>query len=437
MKRMFSLLLTAALLASLPGCQWIGQLQGQLQLPESQLAASEAVSALLPVAGYTGQAENLEHLAAGEDGTGLLNAYLELAYGLSDGAWEDAAIIRATGASAFELAVLHFADKDKASQTAALLESYLAGRQGDFTGYAPEEAEMVANAGIAQEGSYVALCICPNPDQAVETFRLLIKGSTLAGSGVLDMLPSMSLPPDWKDRLPQSGSSTPVTSETPGTPETSGPPATQYIASYPGRCDFTQPNLDDMSVYNTSAILAAWRTGNPDTLSGYDKDIYNAAQKVLNSVLSTGMSDLEKETAVYNWIVNNVNYDWTHQDVLKKTPRESFTPYGGLVNRTAVCLGYATTFQLLMDLAGVECITVVGASRFSTEDHGWNMVRLNGNWYCADVTWDSNYREEGYTRGQKQEWIFFNITSDMMAKTDHQWDYAHIPEAVTRGNGRR
>ena len=432
MKRMFSLLLTAALLlASLPGCQWVGQLQGQLQLTESQLAASEAVSALLLVSGYAGQAENLEYLTAGEDGAGLLNAYLELAYGLSDGAWEDAAIIRATGASAFELAVLHLADKDGASQTAALLESYPAGRQGDFTGYAPEEAEMVANAGIAQEGTYVALCICPNPDQAVETFRLLIRGSALVGSGVLDMLPSMSLPADWKDRLPQNGSSTP------GTPETSGPPATQYIASYPGRCDFTQPNLDDMSVYNTSAILTAWRTGNPDALSNYDRDIYDVAQKVLYTVLRNGMSDLEKEIAVYNWIVNNVNYDWTHQDVLEKTPRESFTPYGGLVNRTAVCLGFATTFQLLMDLAGVECITVVGASRFSTEDHGWNMVRLNGNWYCVDVTWDSNYREEGYTRGQEKEWVFFNITSDMMAKTDHQWDYAHIPEAVTRGNGRR
>lgn len=437
MKKMFSLFLAAALLlASLPGCQWMDQLQVQLQLPESQLAASDAVSALLLVSGYTGRDDNLDYLTAGEDGDEFLTAYLERAYGLSDGAWEDAAIIRATGASAFELAVLRLEDKDEAAQAAALLGSYLTGRQGDFTGYAPKEAEMVADAGVAREGAYVALCICPNPDQAVETFRLLIRGDSLVGPETLDILPSMSLSPDWPDQSGFSTQEPPGASGTPEIPEPPGPSATQYIARYPGRCDFTPPNKDDMSVYDTSAILAAWKNGDPAALSGYDKDIYYAAQDVLDTVLIDGMSDLEKETAIYYWVVNNVNYDWTHQDVMSVTPRESFTPYGGLVNHTAVCLGYAAAFQLLMDLAGVECITVTGASQSSTEDHGWNMVRLNGNWYCVDVTWDANYREYGYSWGRESEWVYFNITSDKMAASGHQWDYAHVPEAVTRGNGR-
>ena len=156
---------------------------------------------------------------------------------------------------------------------------------------------------------------------------------------------------------------------------------------------------------------------------------------MLRKVLRDGMSDYEKEKAVYEWVVNNVNYDWTHQDVMKKTPRESFTPYGGLVNHTAVCLGYAATFQLLCDLAGVECITVVGAAFSSQEDHGWNMVRLNGQWYCLDATWDANYRESGRRRGQEY-WSYFNVTSDYMADTDHQWDYANTPEATAADQGR-
>ena len=418
MKKLLSMLLSAALLlASLPACQWMDRPQP----PEPQLDALEAVNELVQASGYTGQAESLEYMTAGGDGAELLTAYLEIAYGLTDVNWKDAAIIRATGASAFELAVLRLENRDGAAQAAALLESYLAGRQGDFAGYAPEQAEMVANAGIAQEGAYVVLCICPDPGQAVEAFRLLIRGNDPVESGRLDILPSATLPPD---RPPQSE---------PSTPE---PPETEYVASYPGRCDFSQPNTDDMSIYDTSAILAAWKNGDPAALSGYDRDIYDIAQKVLYTVLRNSTSNLEKEIAIYNWIVNNVNYDWTHQDVMVETPRESFTPYGGLVNRTAVCLGYDATFQLLMDMAGVECITVVGASRFSTEDHGWNMVRLNGNWYCLDVTWDSNYREQGYTGGQEKEWVYFNITSDEMAASDHQWDYANVPEAVTWGNGR-
>ena len=418
MKRTISLLLSAVLLALLPACR---EPAAQPEPPERRPSASEVVNAMLSASGYTGQSGNLEYLTVGEDEAEFLTAYLELAYGLSDGTWEDAAVIRAAGASAFELAVLRMENQDEAAQAAALFTSYLTGREGDFTGYAPEQADMVSNAEIAQNGPYAALCICPDPDRAAAAFFAAVSGDLPAEPGPADTRPPVTLPPDE------------TSTGGPSTPELSG---TQYVASYPGRCDFIQPNIDDMSVYDTSAILAAWENGDPASLSGYDREIYYAAQNVLDVVLKNGMSDLEKETAVYKWIVNHVNYDWTHQDVMSETPRESFTPYGGLVNRTAVCLGYAATFQLLMDMAGVECITVVGAAFASQEDHGWNMVRLNGNWYCVDVTWDANHREYyGYLWGQESSWDYFNVTSDVMA-VEHQWDYANIPEAVTRGNGR-
>ena len=416
MKKMISLLLSAALLLTLlPACH---EAAAPSEPPERQLAALEVVNVILPFSGYDGQSEDLEYFTVGESEVGLLAAYLENAYGLPEEVWQDAAVIRAVGASAFELAVLRLENEDEAVRAAAVLMSYIFNRQGDFAGYAPEQANLVANGGIAQQGPYAALCICPDPDRATAAFAAAVSGELQIGPGQPDTLPSLTLPPDWGD---EDGPS--VWEE-------------EFDSNYPNRYRFIQPNVDDMSIYDTSAILAAWGNGDPSSLSGYDKEIYNAAQNVLGRILRDGMSDLEKETAVYNWIVNNVDYDWTHQDVMKETPRESFTPYGGLVNRTAVCLGYATTFQLLMDLAGMECITVAGAAYASQEDHGWNMVRLNGNWYCVDVTWDANYREYGVTRGREKDWVFFNITSDEMAATDHQWDYANTPEAVTAGNGR-
>lgn len=143
------------------------------------------------------------------------------------------------------------------------------------------------------------------------------------------------------------------------------------------------------------------------------------------------MTDLEMETAAYGWLVDNVNYDWTLQDALAETDRRSYGPYGGLVNRAAVCLGYAASFQLLMDMSGVECITVVGACFNSTGDHAWNMVKLNGEWYCVDVTWDANGREQ---MGADYVWRYFNVTSDEMGK-NHQWDYAGTPEAAAEDPG--
>lgn len=206
-------------------------------------------------------------------------------------------------------------------------------------------------------------------------------------------------------------------------------PAPTPDPDYPDRVLFTPPNQEDMSLYDTSAIRAAWEKGDPSALSDYDRAVYSAARQVLDGILTDGMRDLEKETAIYHWVVNSVDYDWTHQDVLAETPRSSYEPYGGLVDRKAVCLGYAVTFQLLCDLAGVECITVPGASSNSRGDHAWNMVRVDGKWYCVDVTWDSNKRQQT-DQGEAKDWSYFNVTSDRMAETDHQWDYANTPEAT-------
>ena len=77
-------------------------------------------------------------------------------------------------------------------------------------------------------------------------------------------------------------------------------------------------------------------------------------------------------------------------------------------------------------------ITVVGASSGSTSDHAWNMVRLEGEWYCVDPTWNDPV---GGERVSPNQWDqvhhpYFNVTSDDMRWTDHQWDYANVPEAT-------
>ena len=553
MKRIVSLLLIAALLLGLLGaCQ---EPAAGSEPPASEgPTALEVVSTVFLSCGFDGVAD-VEYLTTEDGDAEFLAAYLENAYGLAPRTWEDAAVIRATGASAFELAVLRMADSEAAVQASIGLMSYIFNRQGDFAGYAPAEADMVANGSISQDGPYAALFICPSTDSAGAAFAAAVNGEPLPeppedgpvddvdellallvdncarlddvsdlewldsgdpealeayitdvyglsreqwaeaaiargkGSSVFEIavLRTAEGQDSWKQvdalvrdyldvkeekyavfsaqalLLSEAVAANPsgtdfvilaVCSRPEGTVTTASlllgssgynssqrhfqasRPAAEPDADYPDRIKFVQPNKDDMSLYDTSAIRAAWAAEDPSGLSDYDRDIYDEAQKVLDKVLKDGMSDLEKEKAVYSWLVNNVDYDWTHQDVMMDTPRESFTPYGGIVNHMAVCLGYATSFQLLMDLAGVECITVVGAAFMSQEDHGWNMVRLDGDWYCVDVTWDANYREQGATRGREQDWDYFNITSDHMASTGHQWDYANTPEAVTEGNGR-
>ncbi|MBD5149658.1 MAG: DUF4358 domain-containing protein [Oscillibacter sp.] len=572
MKRTFSILLSLALLlAVLPACaRTAAEPDTPAKEPEVLTAARELAETVLPA---SARAETLEveRLNADEDADRLA-AYIEAVCGLTGEQWEDAAVIRGMGASAFEIVVLRLEDEEAAENTKAVLTDYLAVREGAFTGYAPDEAEMASNGRVRREGQYVGLFICPDPAGAEDMFSAACRGEELPAlpepaSGpepspdpeplvlpLRDILHRLLLEaacPEWRsvekfwtgddsnyvsaywapddgnewtpggktqfefnaDGEPiavvkssweygvtifQMESSEAAENQTAynklgleeqeeqyrqegdeikaelmangqafscgcyavtiisdhtedavrlfprivNDPDTNGY-FTRYIEGlqpaavtdpdpdYPDRVRFNPPGEEDMSIYDTSAILAAWEAGDPNRLSGDDREIYDAAAAVLAEITRDGMSDLEKETAAYRWLVNNVDYDWSHMDALEETDRRSYGPYGGLVDRAAVCLGYAASFQLLMDMSGVECITIVGAAFNSTGDHAWNMVRLGGEWYCVDATWDANAREQFH---EEREWRYFNLTSDEMAK-DHQWDYANTPEATAADRG--
>ena len=133
------------------------------------------------------------------------------------------------------------------------------------------------------------------------------------------------------------------------------------------------------------------------------------------------------ELAVHDWLVEWGSYDRTVYDNPNHSGRTGYRdPWGMLVGGYGNCLGYSSTFQLLMDLSGVECITVVGAAFGSREDHAWNMVKLDGEWYCVDVTWDD---PTGAARNGRHH-RYFNVTSAYLRETDHQWDYRNVPEAT-------
>lgn len=115
-------------------------------------------------------------------------------------------------------------------------------------------------------------------------------------------------------------------------------------------------------------------------------------EKAVASILkqtNSKWSDYEKVVFINDYITINCEYDTT----LKKP--HSTDAYGVLINKTAVCQGYAMAFMDLMDRLSVRCEYV--SSR--TLNHGWNLVKINGKWYHVDVTWnDPVPNSEGKSR---------------------------------------
>jgi hypothetical protein len=380
-KRIIALALVLALGLSLAGCGRGGDSTDQ--------SCDAMVRAMLDAAPEGNQSEQMAWYE-GQELDGYLADYYGLELSPSDGA-----VVCLGGVQAFELAVLKVPEGD-ANSAATQLRAYLQGRLGDFTGYEPEQAALVEDALVLTRGQWVALIVSQDPDAV----RAAFDGC-----------------------FTDSGSSANVAANAPVVLQGRGKTLPN------GRVEYVDPEIDDMTLYDTAGILNAWQTGDPSALSDYDRTIYDKAGQVLEDVLSDGMSDYDKEKAVYQWVVTHVSYDYDHYDPAAALSPDSSTPYTPLVEGKGICLGFAVTFQLLMDMAQVECITVVGASYQSQEDHAWNMVRLNGQWYCVDSTWDTGIESP-------EDWCYFNVTSDRMAETNHQWDYDTVPEATAEDGGR-
>ena len=124
-----------------------------------------------------------------------------------------------------------------------------------------------------------------------------------------------------------------------------------------------------------------------------------------------GLSEYERELKVHDWLLGHTEYDKTvDTDNVENNDREIYTAYGAMVDKVAVCEGYSRAYQLLLNGLGVDCVCVSGYSNEAL--HMWNEVRLNGEWYATDATWDD--REEDFAR-----WCFFNLSSEQMAR-DHK-----------------
>lgn len=316
-----------------------------------------------------------------------LTDYLTAVCGIETAWWTEAAAYTASGVDAREIIVLRLSRVEDAGNVTAALEAHRQARLGDFTGYAPDQADLLEDGTVTSLDGYAALLVCEEPKKAQSALE-----AAVGGEAVL----------------------------TESTPDTAG-----FVP-------FDPPNEHDMTLYDTSAILAAWESGEKEGLSEKDAAILARCRELFAEHITDGMTDFEKELALHDALVRLGEYDVTVYADGKGWP-DNTNPYGLLVEGYGICLAYAASFQLLMDLAGIECITVVGASAASTTDHAWNMVRLEGEWYCVDPTWDDPIGGESVSPNQWDavHHEYFNVTSDYMRQTDHQWDYANVPEADT------
>lgn len=119
-----------------------------------------------------------------------------------------------------------------------------------------------------------------------------------------------------------------------------------------------------------------------------DKESVDMAEKQINDIIYNiefPNNTYEQIKVVHDYIIENTEYD---QTISKPN---IYSMYGTLINREAVCEGYAKTFKYIMDKLNIPCIIACGVgqnSKGESESHAWNYIKLDNKWYAVDTTWD-------------------------------------------------
>lgn len=176
---------------------------------------------------------------------------------------------------------------------------------------------------------------------------------------------------------------------------------------------------DIHDIYDDSKVVEAYQSGKTDGLDEQDKYVLKKAKEVIKENIKDGMTNYEKEKAIYDWQVAYVAYNDQNLAPISSGDQYSHLPYGVLKYRQAICVGNATTFKLFMDLLGIENQII-----HSTEEgeHAWNLVKLDGDWYHSDVTFD------GGTNG-KPAYTNFNVPDSVKDDGSYPWNHEVIPAA--------
>lgn len=132
----------------------------------------------------------------------------------------------------------------------------------------------------------------------------------------------------------------------------------------------------------------------------YAYDILQKASKIIDEIITDGMTDLEKEIAIYTWI-----YEWGNAlatGELKYEPipeglsdyNSQKTAYALLNKYGGDCMAYSATFYMLCNMVGVDCVavslsstTIGGAMEKPYIDHRANVVKLDGEYYFVEAFW--------------------------------------------------
>lgn len=179
---------------------------------------------------------------------------------------------------------------------------------------------------------------------------------------------------------------------------------------------------DDYLLFNMLRWGGSWSGRNGDVTVLYQAEYHTTYEQeqqvsqrvgeILAEIISAGMNDEQKQKAVHDWIVLNVEYD---------SAKQEYSAYAALFLGHTVCQGYSLLACKMLRDTGITGKILSSPAM----NHAWNMVYLCGNWYHMDVTWDDPVPDVA----GRVLYTYYNKSDTEMNALNHTWDTGSYPEA--------
>lgn len=133
-------------------------------------------------------------------------------------------------------------------------------------------------------------------------------------------------------------------------------------------------------------------------------DKYPSVDSIVKSAVAecnsrTDGSEYAKALWLHDWLLDQLEYDKT----LKWSSAES-----ALTRGLGTCQSYESAYAKLLTAAGIEN----SETRDTYDGHTWNAMKLDGQWYQTDCTWDDS-SDNWYSFDQRH--LYFGLTDELMA----------------------
>lgn len=146
-------------------------------------------------------------------------------------------------------------------------------------------------------------------------------------------------------------------------------------------------------------------------------------RSIIESILYTDMSTIERIKTVHDYLIKRTTYDKTYYQ--KDNSHNHL--YNILNENRAVCQGYAVAFYIFMNEIDIPCSLISG---YAGENHAWNVVKIDGEWYFIDLTWDdpiipndAGIKTNDYPNGDNISYTYFLCTKSFISRNYKAEEY--------------